>query len=134
MTETQVAIGHGPSPIVPGCRGLDCRLENFIAMAQTVSPTSVSTVSTQTFDVELRQVSKVFEGAPAVDAIDLQIKQGEFFSILGPSGCGKTTTLRLIAGFEQPTQGAVLIQGRRMEWVPPYQRSVNTVFPELCPV
>jgi spermidine/putrescine transport system ATP-binding protein len=97
-------------------------------MAQTVSPTSVSTVSTQTFDVELRQVSKVFEGAPAVDAIDLQIKQGEFFSILGPSGCGKTTTLRLIAGFEQPTQGAVLIQGRRMEWVPPYQRSVNTVF------
>ncbi|NJN22649.1 MAG: ABC transporter ATP-binding protein [Leptolyngbya sp. RL_3_1] len=97
-------------------------------MAQTVSSTSVSTVSTQTFDVELRQVSKVFEGEPAVDTIDLQVKQGEFFSILGPSGCGKTTTLRLIAGFEQPTQGAVLIQGRRMEWVPPYQRPVNTVF------
>lgn len=97
-------------------------------MAQTVSLHPVSTASTPTLDVELRQVSKVFDGEPAVDAIDLQVRQGEFFSILGPSGCGKTTTLRLIAGFEQPTQGGVLIQGRRMEWVPPYKRSVNTVF------
>jgi spermidine/putrescine transport system ATP-binding protein len=95
-------------------------------MAQTVSPAKVTPI--QPLDVELRQVSKLFDGEPAVDAIDLQVQQGEFFSILGPSGCGKTTTLRLIAGFEQPTQGAVLIQGRRMEWVPPYQRSVNTVF------
>ncbi|MBF2035959.1 MAG: ATP-binding cassette domain-containing protein, partial [Leptolyngbyaceae cyanobacterium T60_A2020_046] len=97
-------------------------------MSQTVSAYRDTTVAAPMLDVELRQVSKVFDGEPAVRTIDLGIQQGEFFSILGPSGCGKTTTLRLIAGFEQPTSGAVLIQGRDVGRVPAYRRSVNTVF------
>ncbi len=83
--------------------------------------------------VELRDVLKQFvspEGnlINAVDHVSLKIKDGEFFSLLGPSGCGKTTTLRLIAGFEQPTSGQVFIQGEPMAGVPPYLRPVNTVF------
>jgi spermidine/putrescine transport system ATP-binding protein len=79
-------------------------------------------------DVELRKVFKVFNGETAVRGVDLNIHQGEFFSILGPSGCGKTTTLRLIAGFESPSAGEVLIQNQLMTHVPPYRRPVNTVF------
>ena len=79
-------------------------------------------------DVELRKVFKVFNGETAVRGVDLDIRQGEFFSILGPSGCGKTTTLRLIAGFELPSAGEVLIQNQSMTHVPPYRRPVNTVF------
>lgn len=79
-------------------------------------------------DVQLRKVFKVFNGETAVRGVDLDIRQGEFFSILGPSGCGKTTTLRLIAGFETPSAGEVLIQGQSMTHVPPYRRPVNTVF------
>jgi len=80
------------------------------------------------FDVELRKVFKVFNGETVVRGIDLNIQKGEFFSILGPSGCGKTTTLRLIAGFEEPSAGEVLIRGRSMSGVPAYRRPVNTVF------
>ena len=68
------------------------------------------------------------EGVLAVDHIDLDIATGEFFTLLGPSGCGKTTTLRLIAGFEQPTSGEVRIQGEPMQHVAPNRRPVNTVF------
>ena len=64
----------------------------------------------------------------AVDSIDLTVDSGEFFSLLGPSGCGKTTTLRLIAGFEQPTSGRILLDGTDMSGVPPHKRNVNTVF------
>jgi spermidine/putrescine transport system ATP-binding protein len=88
-----------------------------------------STIETDTrFDVELRKVFKVFNGETVVRGIDLTIQQGEFFSILGPSGCGKTTTLRLIAGFEEPSAGEVLIRGQSMTHVPAYRRPVNTVF------
>lgn len=79
-------------------------------------------------DVELRRVFKVFKGETAVRGVDLEIRQGEFFSILGPSGCGKTTTLRLIAGFESPSAGEVLIQAQPMNQIPSYRRPVNTVF------
>lgn len=97
-------------------------------MSQTaVQPQSVSDTDTQK-DVELRKVFKVFNGETAVRGIDLEIHQGEFFSILGPSGCGKTTTLRMIAGFEDPTGGEVFIRGKSMTSVPPYRRPVNTVF------
>jgi spermidine/putrescine transport system ATP-binding protein len=78
--------------------------------------------------VELRQVVKIFDGEPVVRNLDLAIQPGEFFSILGPSGCGKTTTLRLVAGFEEPSRGEVILQGRSMAGVPPYRRPVNTVF------
>ncbi len=79
-------------------------------------------------DVELHKVFKVFNGETAVRGVDLNINRGEFFSILGPSGCGKTTILRLMAGFESPSAGEVLIQGQSMNHVPPYKRPVNTVF------
>lgn len=78
--------------------------------------------------VELQHVSKRFGESAAVHDVSLQIAEGEFFSLLGPSGCGKTTTLRMIAGFELPDAGEVLIQGRPMGATPPYRRHVNTVF------
>jgi len=64
----------------------------------------------------------------AVDHIDLEVRDGEFFSLLGPSGCGKTTTLRMIGGFEQPTDGTIELQGEDVTWLPAYKRNVNTVF------
>ena len=78
--------------------------------------------------VELVNATKMFGEFTAVDEIDLKIRDGEFFSLLGPSGCGKTTTLRMIAGFEQPTMGQVYIKGQPMAGIPPHKRPVNTVF------
>ena len=73
-------------------------------------------------------VTKRFGAATAVDDLNLTIEEGEFFSLLGPSGCGKTTTLRMVAGFEQPTEGEVFLEGKPVATVPPYKRHVNTVF------
>jgi ABC-type Fe3+/spermidine/putrescine transport system ATPase subunit len=78
--------------------------------------------------VELRAVTKRFGDHVAVDDLDLDVREGEFLSLLGPSGCGKTTTLRLIAGFERPDAGAIRIGGRDVASLPPYKRPVNTVF------
>jgi spermidine/putrescine transport system ATP-binding protein len=78
--------------------------------------------------VELIDLVKRFPEITAVDGIDLDIPGGEFFSLLGPSGCGKTTTLRLIAGFEQPTEGRIVLDGHDMAQTPPHRRNVNTVF------
>jgi len=87
-----------------------------------------TTATDTALDVELRKVFKVFNGETAVRGVDLSIRQGEFFSILGPSGCGKTTTLRLIAGFETPSAGELMIRGQSMTNTPAYRRPVNTVF------
>ena len=78
--------------------------------------------------VELAAVTKRFGEFVAVDDLSLDIYEGEFFSLLGPSGCGKTTTLRMIAGFEEPTEGGISVGGDPMRGVPPYRRPVNTVF------
>lgn len=78
--------------------------------------------------VSFRGVSRYFGAVRAVDNVDLDIRDGEFFAMLGPSGSGKTTCLRLIAGFEQPTSGDILIYGESAAGVPPYRRNVNTVF------
>jgi spermidine/putrescine transport system ATP-binding protein len=78
--------------------------------------------------VDLHHVTKRFGDFTAVDDVSLQIKDGEFFSLLGPSGCGKTTILRMIAGFEQPTQGHIYLEGQPVDSLPPYKRNVNTVF------
>jgi spermidine/putrescine transport system ATP-binding protein len=80
------------------------------------------------FSVELREVSKRFGLTTVVDRVSLHIRAGEFFSLLGPSGCGKTTTLRLIAGFENPDSGELHIAGKRATHTPPHERDVNLVF------
>ena len=78
--------------------------------------------------VERRAAGRVL----AVNEVDLDIAEGEFFALLGPSGCGKTTTLRMIAGFEQPDGGEVLLRGRAMKGVPAFHRPVNTVFQDFA--
>jgi spermidine/putrescine transport system ATP-binding protein len=86
--------------------------------------------------IELVGVEKAFSSAGgdvrAVEHVDLQIAEGEFFSLLGPSGCGKTTTLRMIAGFEEPSSGQILLHGRDMVGVPPFRRDVNMVFQQYA--
>jgi spermidine/putrescine transport system ATP-binding protein len=79
-------------------------------------------------EIQLLELTKRFADVVAVDGIDLAVPEGEFFSLLGPSGCGKTTTLRLIAGFEQPTEGRILLDGEDVAYTPPHKRNVNTVF------
>ncbi len=79
-------------------------------------------------EIELSKLTKQFAEVTAVAGIDLHIPGGEFFSLLGPSGCGKTTTLRMIAGFEQPTSGQILLDGTDVAYTPPHHRNVNTVF------
>jgi spermidine/putrescine transport system ATP-binding protein len=78
--------------------------------------------------VELQGVTKRFGTMTAVDSLDLLVQPGEFLSLLGPSGCGKTTTLRMLAGFEQPDDGFIRISGEYVQGIPPYKRDVNTVF------
>jgi spermidine/putrescine transport system ATP-binding protein len=78
--------------------------------------------------VRFEGVTKRFGDATAVDGLSLDIREGEFFSLLGPSGCGKTTTLRMVAGFEEPTEGRILLGGEPVTGVPPFKRNVNTVF------
>lgn len=82
--------------------------------------------------IEIDHVVKRFGEFVAVDDVDFSIGQGEFFSMLGPSGCGKTTTLRMIAGFEQPTSGAIRLDGVDVSKVPPNRRDVNTVFQQYA--
>ena len=88
-------------------------------------------------DIELKNVVKEFASRGdmhmrAVDNISLEIYKGEFFALLGPSGCGKTTTLRMIAGFEDPTSGDILLRGKPVQNVPPFHRPVNTVFQDYA--
>lgn len=80
--------------------------------------------------IELKHVTKSFadNGFVAVEDFNLEVKRGEFVTFLGPSGCGKTTTLRMIAGFEMPTDGEILLNGQPIQNLPPYERPINTVF------
>src|SRR5919201_439492 len=78
--------------------------------------------------VRLEQVTKQFGDLKAVRELTLDIERGEFFTMLGPSGCGKTTTLRMIAGFEEPTEGVVLLDGEDVTGLPAFKRPTNTVF------
>jgi len=76
----------------------------------------------------LEHVTKIFDEVPAVDDLNLEVYEGEFFSLLGPSGCGKTTTLRMLGGFEEPTSGKIYLGGQEVTYTAPYHRDVNTVF------
>ena len=82
--------------------------------------------------IGIEHVTKRFGSFVAVDDADFAIQRGEFFSMLGPSGCGKTTTLRMIAGFEQPSEGEIRLEGEDVSRVPPYKRNVNTVFQQYA--
>jgi spermidine/putrescine transport system ATP-binding protein len=88
----------------------------------------LSTSIPTTPSVSLRGLTQVFGASAVVDHVDLDIASGEFFSLLGPSGCGKTTTLRMIAGFSDPTSGTILVGGEDVTSTPPHKRDVNTVF------
>ena len=98
--------------------------------AAAVAPTTGTAAHAGAGDpvITLRHVVKRFGTYVAVQDANFAIERGEFFSLLGPSGCGKTTTLRMIAGFEQPTTGEILLEGKDVSRVPPYRRNVNTVF------
>jgi putative spermidine/putrescine transport system ATP-binding protein len=95
-----------------------------------ISPVSAKIPSA--VDVQLLGVRKTYGDVVAVDGVDLEIEAGEFFTMLGPSGSGKTTTLRLIAGFEQPDEGRIELKGVDVTTQPPYQRDVNTVFQDYA--
>jgi spermidine/putrescine transport system ATP-binding protein len=101
-----------------------------VATSALPGPTTAATEPAQAGDGDLRLVgvTKRFGRFTAVDDLDLTVPQGSFFALLGPSGCGKTTTLRMVAGLEQPTEGRVLLGERDVTGTKPYQRPVNTVF------
>ena len=82
--------------------------------------------------ISLRALTKRFGDVKATDAVSLEIGTGEFFSMLGPSGCGKTTTLRMIAGFEDPSEGTILLEGKDVTYTPPPKRNVNMVFQDYA--
>ncbi len=82
--------------------------------------------------LELRQVRKTFGQVPAIQEISFGVTKGEFFTLLGPSGSGKSTILRLIAGFELPDAGEILLDGKVLGKTPPYRRQVNTVFQQFA--
>jgi len=92
------------------------------------APVAARAASGSTADVRLERVVKRFDDVVAVDGISVEIPRGSFFAMLGPSGCGKTTTLRMIGGFEEPTEGRILLGAQDVVGLPPYKRDVNTVF------
>jgi spermidine/putrescine transport system ATP-binding protein len=107
------------------------RHEGFFGQTQPntpASPRSTDSVKAETGSVELIGVTKRFGTVKAVDSLYIQVRPGEFLSLLGPSGCGKTTTLRMLAGFEDPDEGEIRISGNVVQGVPPHKRDVNTVF------
>jgi spermidine/putrescine transport system ATP-binding protein len=122
-TDATAADGRWPSPAAVGSRARS---------HAAASPAGPGPADDAIPAIELTGVAKEFhargEVVAAVRGIDLAIRQGEFFSMLGPSGCGKTTTMRMVAGFEEPTRGTVSLQGRDVTWEPPNKRDVNMVF------
>jgi putative spermidine/putrescine transport system ATP-binding protein len=106
---------------------LPTETEPFVTSPGAVPPPAASSVA-----VRLEGVEKRFGDVAAVDGVDLDVRDGEFFSMLGPSGSGKTTTLRMIAGFELPTAGRILLHGMDVTNVPPFDRDVNTVFQDYA--
>jgi putative spermidine/putrescine transport system ATP-binding protein len=93
---------------------------------------SVEAATEAAVDIALVSIRKAYGDVVAVDGVDLEVRRGEFFTMLGPSGSGKTTTLRLIAGFERPDSGRILLAGEDVAGRPPYERDVNTVFQDYA--
>jgi spermidine/putrescine transport system ATP-binding protein len=124
MTESHVPAMAGTEPAAGPSPGE--------VYAETAHPGGAAHEATSLPAIELSGVVKEFrargEVVVAVRGIDLEIREGEFFSLLGPSGCGKTTTMRMVAGFEEPTQGAIRLHGQDVTGIPPNKRDVNMVF------
>jgi spermidine/putrescine transport system ATP-binding protein len=97
-------------------------------MSQVAEAETTAQGATTYDGLRLRDVTKTFGGFTAVSELDLDVPRGSFFALLGPSGCGKTTTLRMVAGLETPTSGAITLAGQDITWAKPYKRPVNTVF------
>src|SRR5215467_12741224 len=124
MTESHVPALAGTEPrATPGPGAV---------RKDTANPGGAAGQGTPVAAIELSGVVKEFrargEVITAVRGIDLEIREGEFFSLLGPSGCGKTTTMRMVAGFEEPTAGEIRLHGQDVTGVPPNKRDVNMVF------
>src|ERR1700719_3233600 len=126
------ADGSGARVVLPGWWQLAQCLANSAdascAGQREAAKQSMKSVRMSSPILELRQVTKQYDARRAVDAVSLQVPRGAFYSLLGPSGCGKTTTLRLIAGFEQPSEGEILLNGACVNLHRPYERNVSTVF------
>jgi putative spermidine/putrescine transport system ATP-binding protein len=103
-----------------------------LAVEEQEQRTSAAAPAGASSDVHLEAVRKAYGEVVAVDGVDLDVAQGEFFTMLGPSGSGKTTTLRLIAGFERPDAGRILLRGKDVTTDPPFARDVNTVFQDYA--
>src|SRR3954471_15523292 len=101
-------------------------------MATDTAPAQGADTATQAPDIRLAGVRKTYGDVKAVDGVDLEIKRGEFFTLLGPSGSGKTTCLRMIAGFERPDEGRIELAGDDVSRLPPAERDVNTVFQDYA--
>src|SRR6186713_1787809 len=99
-----------------------------MAVEERVEPSATAGDKTSAPDVRLESVTKRFDEVVAVDALTLEVPRGSFFALLGPSGCGKTTTLRMIGGFEEPSDGTIYLGAEPVTGKPPYKRDVNTVF------
>jgi spermidine/putrescine transport system ATP-binding protein len=99
-----------------------------MAVEPQVAPQQAPEHAAKDVDIRLEGVTKRFDDVVAVDDLSLEIEQGSFFALLGPSGCGKTTTLRMIGGFEEPSDGTIYLGNRSVTGLPPYRRDVNTVF------
>lgn len=99
---------------------------------RTEMPAAVALGSHTPISVSVRDVSKTFDTTPVLKNVSLDIRRGEFFSLLGPSGCGKTTLLRSIGGFETPTSGTIVIDGKDVAGIPPYARPTNMIFQQLA--
>src|SRR6476620_12466727 len=107
-------------------------LPGHFVLAFRTAPDNVTRIDASVPDIRLSGLTKYYGEVAAVAGIDLEIARGEFFTMLGPSGSGKTTTLRMIAGFEDPTEGTIELAGEDVSGVPPYDRAVNTVFQDYA--
>src|SRR5919112_733302 len=101
-------------------------------MATDTAPIEAAGTATQAPDIRLAGVRKSYGDVNAVDGVDLEIRRGEFFTLLGPSGSGKTTCLRMVAGFERPDAGRIELAGEDVSRLPPAERDVNTVFQDYA--
>jgi spermidine/putrescine transport system ATP-binding protein len=102
--------------------------EGVVTAPASAQPQPIAAGGVAEYDIRLLGLTKRFDDVVAVDGISLDIDRGHFFALLGPSGCGKTTTLRMIGGFEEPTEGRIELGGVDVAPLPPYKRDVNTVF------